>query len=327
MANQEGVKRFTELKEKILAKLSEDRIDFEVSIEYLYNELKVLIIRFSNPDIYLPNLKKFQAKHGSFNNHTQLKALKNFIEPLIIEQSVETEKIVTKSRSFEGNKTRQDVGISRFEDLQLRVSEITRYFGAMELEDFNSRINRAHQETSVLIKNYCNDEKFFQNKLTSIVGKNQGWVMQVADLVSLIKAILADLEIQKEKYENKVSDLETENKIFIEATAKITRDNEVLSRLTEKLKNDIHVLDSISDKSAYAPYIAHILFFSLMTYINFTSDKVFGLNYGNDVRNGLQIILVAILVMSFFKKIPEKVKVIIDIIVALITILTFIKGG
>ena len=311
----------------------EDRINLEHSIEYIYEELRVLIRKFSVPEIHLPRLKTFYAKNGGFNNHTQLEGLANFIDPIITEQSIETENTITQSRILDRNKTKHETAISKFQDLESSMRQLQRDMRKMSHEDYVVELRSFYSETSVLIKNYCTDSVFFESKLTALITGNskQAKDMQLVDSILLLQSIIRDLEIQQEKYENRVSDLELENRILIEASHKINRESELLSvsakELGEKFGTKAKELVTDVRKTDFdrTRLYFYILVFVFGTYLNFSIPFLLS-NFNWVPFVCIEVALLVTTIVTFKKHVPEYVQFIINFIMALVAIFISLKG-
>lgn len=97
MANKKGEKRFRDLYDKMANVINHPNINTIPLHEY-YQECRVLILKYSDPTIFLSALDELERKDKSFNNVTKLQSLASFIKPLIEDQLIDDSNRFTTSR-------------------------------------------------------------------------------------------------------------------------------------------------------------------------------------------------------------------------------------
>jgi hypothetical protein len=93
----------------------------------------------------------------------------------------------------------------------------------------------------------------------------------------------------------------------------------VQAQILDQSIDDPDALDLMSDEgSIFSKYMVQILFLILFTYINLTIEKVWEVDYDSRWKWSMQTLIVAGFVISLFKKVPEKVSLIIQIIIGIL---------
>jgi len=209
--------------------------------------------------------------------------------------------------------TKHEQAINRFNDLQKGIEYLWNNCSGMNLGQVQNEVEKYYDQCSILIKNYCTESDFFEKKFNSLrfINSNYTWNSRITALRQFIGIVLTDLEIQKEKFQDRVKDLEMENKLFMQAAESYQKEIETLKG--SPIKKGIK-----SPKTFKRT--ALLLTFVLLTYLNLTIAEVFNINYPDSAKYVTQGGIVLVIAVALLENLSEKQKLLIELSIAILAI-------